>query len=157
MAGVMQGGPEGSLGMPTTRHWQQLPCWRATLRGWATPSHVDGWSANSGQFGIHWHLHSGGCSRSHGRHLLAGDKEQVPSVAGHTGDSAKRQAPLPSPPGSEGESPSKSTAWGDTSKWEVPPQPGMRRHPTGGSWQREPWAPPSLDPDLEYFLGRCMP
>ena len=24
------------------RHWQQLPCWRATSRGWAAPSPMDG-------------------------------------------------------------------------------------------------------------------
>ena len=80
-----------------------------------------GWSGNCGWLGSHQHSHSGGWSRSCRRHPLAGDKEQVPSVAGHTGDSVKRWVPSPSPDrlrrwvtfGEHG------TEW-DTSVWEVP-------------------------------------
>ena len=43
---------------------------------------------------------------------MAGNREQVTSVAGHTGDSVKTWAPSPALPGSEDESPLKSTAQG---------------------------------------------
>ena len=56
-----------------------------------------GQPSNQGQLGSHLHLHSQGCSRSHRRCLSAGQQEWVLSVVGHTGDSAKRQAPSSSP------------------------------------------------------------
>ena len=54
-------------------------------------------SGSHGQMGSCQHSHSRGCSRSHGRHPLAGNKEQIPSAADCTGDSVKGWAPSPSP------------------------------------------------------------
>ena len=56
-----------------------------------------GWSSSHGQSGSHQHS----CSRRHTRSCRrcppVNQQEQIPSVVGHHGDSAKRQAPSPNP------------------------------------------------------------
>ena len=119
-----------------------------------------GWSGSHGQLGSHWHSCSRRCTRSHRRCLPVNQQEQIPSVVGCPGDSAKRWAPSPSPVRSRRQVIFKESGTGESaSVWESPPQPQPRRHLKEGSelTKGDLGPPPSLDLDLEHFLGGCLP
>ena len=104
--------------------------------------------SSQGQLDSHQHLHSRRCTRSCRRHPLADQKVQGPSVAGHTGDPAKRQAPSPSPVRcirhiTFEENSTESDTSVDTQEM------SDRSEPSEGDLG----LPPSLKPNLEHFLG----
>ena len=103
---------------------------------------TNGWSGSHGQLGSHQHSHSRIHMRSCRRCPSVSQQEQIPSAVGHTRDSAKRWAPFLSPVGSR--------------RWVT-----FEQHRTEEtSDESEPveedlGPPPSLDLDLEHFLGGC--
>ena len=154
MAGVPWGGPEGSSGCPLPG-----PCSSWLVGGLhqeARLLHLP-WMVWQLWAISHQHSHSAGCSRRHRRHPPVGDKEQVPSVAGHAGDSVKRWAPSPSPARLRRWVTFEEHGTGGTPQYgRFPPQPKMRRHPAGACLQKGTLGPHPFNPDLEYFLGECM-
>ena len=107
-----------------------------------------GWSNSQGQSSSHQCSHSRRCTMSFRRCPPAGQQEQVPSAADNTGDSGKRQAPSPSPAKLRRQVTFKEHSSGWIPQCgRFPPWPGLRRHPTGASWQKGIFGPcPILTP-----------
>ena len=118
-----------------------------------------GWSGNCGQLGSHQCSCSRRCSRSCRRHPPAGDKRAGPfSGRPHWGFCKKVGSLAQSCQAQKMSHLQKAQHKGDTSVWEVSPltqnEEAFHRSKLA---EGDLWPPPSLDPELEYFLGECMP